>query len=170
MKLIERAINIQFLRGVSNMKHFRVIFTIMTMFIVIMTAESFAQQGKKRMATGGWRADSTFNRMYNLKTVETVAGEITTIDTLIPAKGKSYGVHLMLKTDKEKISVHLGPGWYLAKQDVKIELKDKVEIKGSRIIFEGSPAIIAAEVKKGDSILKLRNESGIPCWSGWQRK
>jgi hypothetical protein len=170
MKFIERAINIQFLRGVSNMKHFKVVFAIMTIFMVIITAESFAQQGKKGRAAGGWRADSTFNRMYNLKTVETVAGEITAIDTLKPAKGKSYGVHLMLKTDKEKISVHLGPGWYLAKQDVKIELKDKVEIKGSRVTFEGKPAIIAAEMKKGDSILKLRNESGIPVWNGWQRK
>jgi hypothetical protein len=165
-----RLIKIYYLKGVNNMKQFRVIFTIITMIMVIITAESLAQQGKKWKGTGGWRADSTFNRMYNLKTVETVAGEITAIDTLTSAKGRSYGVHLMLKTDKESIFVHLGPGWYLEKQDAKIELKDKVEIKGSRITFEGKPAIIAAEVKKGDSILKLRDDNGVPVWSGRRRK
>jgi hypothetical protein len=167
---MERAINIQYLKGASNMKHFRVIFTILTMFMVIVTAESLAQQGKKWKGAGGWRADSASMRLYNPKTVETVTGEIIAVDTFKSVKGMSYGVHLMLKTDKESISVHLGPGWYLEKQDVKIELKDKVEIKGSRITFEGKPAIIAAEVKKGDGLLKLRDENGVPVWSGRRRK
>jgi hypothetical protein len=169
MKLVERAINIKYLKGVSNMKQFRVIFTMLTMFMVIYTAESLAQQGKKGRGAGGWRTDST-SRLYNPKTVETVTGEIIAVDTLKPVKGMSYGVHLMLKTDKESISVRLGPGWYLEKQDVKIGLKDKVEIKGSRITFEGKPAILAAEVKKGDGLLKLRDENGVPVWSGRRRK
>jgi predicted Abi (CAAX) family protease len=76
----------------------------------------------------------------------------------------------MVKTEKETISVHLGPGWYIENQDVKIEPKDKVEIKGSRITFQGKPALIAAEVKKGDKTLELRNESGFPVWSGWRRR
>lgn len=41
---------------------------------------------------------------------------------------------------------------------------------GSRISFEGNPAIIAAEVKKGDEVLKLRDEKGVPFWSGWRRR
>jgi hypothetical protein len=79
-------------------------------------------------------------------------------------------MHLMLKTDKETISVHLGPGWYIENQDVKIDPKDKVEVKGSKITFQGKPALIAAEVKKGNEILKLRDENGFPAWSGWRRR
>jgi hypothetical protein len=45
-----------------------------------------------------------------------------------------------------------------------------VEVKGSRVTFEGKPAIIAAEVKKGDEVLKLRDENGFPMWSGWRRR
>jgi hypothetical protein len=52
---------------------------------------------------------------------------------------------------------------------VKIEPKDKVEVTGSRITFDGKPAIIAAEVKKGDEALKLRDDNGFPVWSGWRR-
>jgi hypothetical protein len=41
-------------------------------------------------------------------------------------------------------------------------------VKGSRIIYNGKAAIIAAEVKKGDALLKLRDENGIPAWAGWR--
>ena len=68
-----------------------------------------------------------------------------------------------VKTDKETVSVHLGPSWYMENQDVKLEPKDKVEVKGSRITFGGKPAIIATEVKKGD-------EAGYPVWAGWRRR
>jgi hypothetical protein len=53
---------------------------------------------------------------------------------------------------------------------VKIEAKDKVEVKGSKITFGGKPAIIAIEVKKGDEVLKLRDDAGFPVWSGWRRR
>jgi hypothetical protein len=82
----------------------------------------------------------------------------------------SYGVHLSLKSDKETIDVHLGPGWYIENQSITIEPGDKVEILGSRIMFDGKPAIIAAEVKEGDEILQLRDKNGFPAWSGWRRR
>jgi hypothetical protein len=37
-------------------------------------------------------------------------------------------------------------------------------------MFEGKPAIIAAEVKKDDEVLTLRDASGFPAWSGWRRR
>ena len=80
------------------------------------------------------------------------------------------GVHMNVKTDKETISVHLGPSWYLENQDVKIVAKDKVEVKGSKISFGGQPTIIAAEVKKGDEVLRLRDDAGFPVWIAWRRR
>jgi len=47
-----------------------------------------------------------------------------------------YGVYLTLKTDNETISIHLGPDWYIEKQDVKIESGDKIEVKGSNTTFD----------------------------------
>jgi hypothetical protein len=103
--------------------------------------------------------------MYDTKTVETVAGEVVKVEQIPYRRGKSFGVHLMLKTDKEEIPVNLGPSWYLDKQDVKIGQNDKIEVKGSRVTFKGKPALIAAEVKKGTALLKLRDENGVPAWS-----
>jgi hypothetical protein len=75
-------------------------------------------------------------------------------------------VHLVLKTHRETIPVHLGPASYVEQQTPRIEAKDSVEVTGSRVTLEGKPAIIAARVKKGDQVLKLRDEDGRPAWAG----
>jgi hypothetical protein len=125
---------------------------------LIMANGVWAQPG---MGPGGG------GRMYNPQTVETLTGDVVSVESF-PGRGggRSYGVHLTLKTDKETIPVHLGPSWYIDKQNIKIEPKDKVEVTGSRVSFEGKPTIIAAELKKGDKVLKLRDQAGIPMWAG----
>jgi hypothetical protein len=109
--------------------------------------------------------------LYNPQTTETIAGEVVSVGRIThPMKGMSYGVHLVVKTEKETISVHLGPGWYIENQEVKIAPKDMVEVTGSRVTFEGKPALLASEVKKGNEILTLRTPDGLPVWSGWRRR
>jgi hypothetical protein len=119
---------------------------------------------------GGWGPGAAYGRLYDPKTVETVSGEVIGIDALTPMGPMCSSVHVQLKTSNETISIHLGPAWYIDNQDTKIEAKDKVEVKGSRVSFNGKPAIIAAEVKKGDAVRKLRDENGIPVWAGWRRR
>jgi hypothetical protein len=140
------------------------------MVALLSSTEAFAQEGVMWKGGGGWGAGSPYGKMYNPQTVETIGGEVVSVDQITPAKGMSYGVHLVVKTEKETISVHLGPGWYIENQDVKIAPKDRITVKGSRIMFEGKPAIIAAEVKKDDEVLTLRDASGFPAWSGWRRR
>jgi len=135
------------------------------------SSECLAQrQGVKWQGSGGWGSGTPYGRLYDPKTAETLAGEVVGVNTITPLKGMSSGVHLTLKTGQESISVHLGPAWFLQRQDIKIKPGDKIEIQGSRITFQGKPAMIAAEVKKGDEILKLRDENGFPVWSGWRRR
>ena len=102
-------------------------------------------------------------RNYDPKTVETIQGNVVSVEKT-PSKGRAYGIHLILQTDKETIPVHLGPGWYVEKQTPRIEPNDTVTITGSRVTVGGKRAIIAAQVKKGKDILKLRDENGIPMW------
>jgi hypothetical protein len=78
----------------------------------------------------------------------------------------SQGIHLKVKTETDTVNVHLGPAWFIERQDIKIEKGDRVEIKGSRITFDGAPAIVAAVIEKDDTKLKLRNENGVPVWAG----
>ncbi len=109
------------------------------------------------------------NRMYDVNTVQTVKGEVLNVENFAGKRGYS-GVHLTLKTDGGEIPVHLGPQWFLDKQSVKIEKGDQIEVTGSKITYKDKPAIIAAEVKKGNDVLTLRDKSGIPVWRGQKMK
>jgi alanine racemase len=143
-----------------------------TFALVLAVTAAWGQQG---MGPGGgqgrgWGAGDSYNRMFNPQTVETLSGEVVSVDKFTPGKRMSYGVHFTLKTDKATIPVHMGPGWYMEKQALTIAAGDKVEVTGSRIMYQGKPAIIAAEVKKGDQVLKLRDAAGIPAWAGQGRQ
>ncbi len=58
--------------------------------------------------------------------------------------------------------VHLVPSWYIENQDIKIQPGDKIQVKGLRINFAGQATIIAAEVKKSNALMKLRDNNGFP--------
>jgi hypothetical protein len=105
-------------------------------------------------------------RMYNPQTEETFRAEVLKLETFTLPRGRHTGIHLVVKTDKGTIPVHLGPSFFVEKQSITFAPQDKVEITGSRINPPRGPVIIAREVKKGDKVLKLRNADGIPVWRG----
>ena len=119
--------------------------------------------------SGGWGMGGAYQRMYDPAKVETVTGQVVSVDQVTMGKGPGNGIHLKLKTQGETIPVHLGPSWYIERLDTRIEKGDQLEVKGARVVMGGKPALIAAEVKKGDALLKLRDDSGIPAWSGWRK-
>ena len=161
------------------------VFVIFAMFLVLTAGYGFAQTGgmmggqKGEMGHGppwgdwrgseGWGMSQRYQRMYNPETVETLSGEVLGVEKITPMEGMSSGVHIILKTKEETIPVHLGPVWFIERQDVKIKKGDKIEVTGSKVMMRDKPTIIAAEVKKGDEVLILRDEDGIPVWSGWRR-
>jgi len=135
---------------------------------LILAGGAWAQPGMG-MGPGqarGWGAGDPYSRLYNPKTVETLSGDVVSVERFTPGRRMSYGVHFILKTDKETISVHLGPSWNVEKQPLTLAPGDKVEVTGSRITYQGQPAIVAQEVKKGGQVLKLRDANGVPAWAG----
>ncbi len=133
------------------------------------TAQTRPARAGKGQGAGGWDASSPYGRMYNPTTVENLSGEVVKVERITPMRGMSAGIHLVLKCGAVEISVHLGPAWYIERQQVKLAPGDMIQVKGSRVTFAGKPAIIAAEIRKGDEVLKLRNDAGIPAWSGGRR-
>ena len=144
----------------------------MTVGFVLIVAVFFASSlamAAPWKGSGGWGMGSPYQRNFNPSTVETISGTVASVEQTKPMKGMYYGIHIMLKTEKETVEVHLGPGWYVERLDTRIEKGDKIEIKGSRVTMAGKAVIIAAEVKKGDNTLILRDSSGVPAWAGWKR-
>ena len=142
---------------------------IIILAAVSVASESVAQgMGAGRM--GGWGRRGVYQRLYNPDTVKTLSGEVEALEYFAPQEGMRQGVHLQLKTDGKTLLIHLGPRWFLDNQDVQIEKGDQIEVKGSLITYKDKPAIIAAEIEKGDDVLQLRDENGFPQWAGWRRR
>jgi ribosomal protein S12 len=107
---------------------------------------------------------------YNPATVVTVSGTVTEVIRTVPKKpNQQVRVRLNLQTSQGPINVQLGPAAYVDQQPVKIVAGDSVEVTGSQISKGRISGIMAAQVKKGDQILQLRNEQGQPLWRGMKR-
>jgi len=144
------------------MKKISTIVTVIGTLSLLMAAAGWAQPG---MGAGGGGPRVHYGTMWEPKTVETLSGEVVGVDKYLPGRGgTSYGLRLSLKTEKETIPVVLGPVSYIEEQRIKFAANDKIGVKGSKMLIQGQPTIIAAEVKKGDQVLKLRNADGVPFW------
>ena len=120
---------------------------------------------------GNWPAWSAnyYHWNWNPATVETLKGEVMTKDTITPPKGRSAqpAVGMTLKKEDDYAAyVHLGPQWYFDKQDLPINIGDKMEVTGSKIMVEGETVILVSSIKKGDKTWQFRDQQGFPYWSG----
>ncbi|MEO0970593.1 MAG: hypothetical protein AAFX80_20270 [Cyanobacteria bacterium J06639_18] len=127
-----------------------------------LVSEDIVQNDCPKWDTGG--------RRYNTKTVETIKGKVLRLDYLTSRYRMSDGLHLQFQTTNEVIPIHLGSYWYLENQEIEIKPNDTLKIIGSRISFDGQAAIIAAQIKKGETTVKLRDKNGFPMWSGRRKQ
>lgn len=136
-----------------------------------LLAQQHHQQHRCRAGHGpGMAMHRGQGSMFDPATVQTLKGKVTGIERIEMEMCHGAGVHLMLESDAERISVHLGPAWYLDNQDQTLDVGDEIEVTGSKTTYRGEPAIIAAEVKRGDAVLRLRDERGFPAWRGWRQR
>lgn len=108
--------------------------------------------------------------MYDVKTETTIKGTVESVDTITGMGGQGRrsmgGTHLVVKTERETIEVHVGPTAYLTEKGITLAKGDTLEIVGSRITIDKEPVVIAKQIKKGDNTWTLRDASGRPLWSG----
>jgi hypothetical protein len=108
--------------------------------------------------------------MYDAKTETTIAGTVESIETITGSGGRGRrsmgGTHLVLKTEKDAVEVHVGPTAYLADKGITLAKGDRLEILGSLVTVEKESFVIARQIKKGDKTWTLRDASGRPAWSG----
>ncbi len=129
---------------------------------LMLAAAAWGQSPADRPAKKDW---GQYYKIFDPTTVETYRGEVVTVDQLIPGGGMSNRAWLALKTDKGMILIIMGPTWYHQEKNFKIEHRDVIEVKGSMISSLEEPIVIAIEVKRGDQVFRLRDDSGYPTWA-----
>lgn len=143
---------------------------IYTSLIILLTAVMITDSVLAQNRSGMKKNQQNYSRHFNVNTVETIDGVVKDIIYKSSERNPEMtGVHLEVTTGEEEVPIHLGPAWYISQQEHSFSKGDSVTITGSRITFNDAPAIIAAKVQKGDMVLDLRNENGIPNWRGWRR-
>jgi sporulation protein YlmC with PRC-barrel domain len=126
---------------------------------------SFDKQG-----SGGWGTETPYGRLYDPANEQTISGQVVRIETSTPLPGMTPGMQLVVQTDDAKTTrVHIGPEWYLKRQDVHIPEHTSVQVTGAVADVEGQPVLLAREVQLDGYILMLRDTQGMPLWSTFRR-
>lgn len=117
------------------------------------------------LAQGGPGRGPPPDRLYDVATVTSVSGTVASEQRQDRGRGHR-GVHLSLDTPAGALDVHLGPDFFVDGQPLKLAVGDQVTVTGSKVTFEGAPALVARSVSRGAETLVLRDEAGRPRWSG----
>jgi hypothetical protein len=124
-------------------------------------------QGSGRTCPGRGQGPGRGGRMFDARSTTMVQGDVVRIEAGEGHRGQ--GVHLILAVGSENLEVMVGPSFFLDQQSLKLAQGDRIEVKGSRSTWEGSPALVAQEIRKGNEVLTLRDADGVPLWARGKR-
>lgn len=100
-----------------------------------------------------------------------VGGKVAQVLTETLADSMHPGLAVVVDTKTQgRVHVHLGPVWYLERQEFEIKPGDEVSVKGMCDKKNGGMDVIAYELTKGDHVLHLRDAQGRPNWEAWRKR
>ncbi|MGB8493234.1 MAG: hypothetical protein WCE53_02425 [Candidatus Acidiferrum sp.] len=148
--------------------HSMIALTFIAPVVSLLAPATLAQMG-----TGGGMGQGMHMPKYDPSTVATVKRTVEEVqegmmqfEQMGQMKGMDHmGLHLILKTDKESLTVLVGPSGFVKEKNFAFAKGDQIEVTGSKVKYNNTDVIIAREIKKGDKTLTLRDEKGIPEWS-----
>ena len=122
-------------------------------------------------AEGFWWG-SPVNPGFDRNTVIQATGIVSRVD--IAARGGPCTLSLQTPTDR--ITVMLGPSWFLSEQHADIQNGDPLVVEGAKMMDRrGHLHLVAASVtnQRTGAVLRLRDETGRPLWTSgrpsWKR-
>ncbi len=98
-------------------------------------------------------------------------GKVVRPSTVTLEDGMHPGMAVTVETKTHGlVNVHLGPVWYLERQEFELNAGDDVRIKGMcEKGQDGKMDVIAYELTQGDHTLHLRDSKGRPNWEAWRK-
>lgn len=80
------------------------------------------------------------------------------------APAELKGVHVSLDVDDKVYQIFIAPAAFLKIFDLMLQKGDSLQIRGSKIKFEGSDLVLARQLRRRSDILELRDAKGNPFW------
>jgi len=134
----------------------RITRTIWATLLMLLTCAAVVSQEKNPPAQN--------NYIYDQGTQQTFDGIVTDAkDYSCPVSG-TVGSHITLKGDVSTMEVHLAPATFMKQYEITIHKGDRVTVVGSKITFEGKPALVAKTIVLGRDTYNFRDPKGRPLW------
>jgi hypothetical protein len=106
---------------------------------------------------------------YDKAATTTFEAQVVSIDKETCKGCNMTYVDLVVTMKDDKVTVRLGPAWYIDQQDDLLKKDDVIEIFASKVKEGDSDFFVAGKIVKGDDVLMLRDKDGLPMWRGWRR-
>jgi len=102
---------------------------------------------------------------YDLANEVTIKGVVQEVkDFQCPVSG-GMGAHLVVKTDKGTVTVHLALSKFLSEYGFGFAKGDEVVIVGAKAkVGDDENAILARKVERGNQSFTFRDKNGKPLW------
>ncbi len=97
-----------------------------------------------------------------------ISGRITRLQAETFSPDLEPGLGMDVQTlDRGLVHVHLGPLWFLDRQETDLKPGEEVTIQAFCYKLEGQERLLADEIKHKDHTLVLRDPQGRPYWEAW---
>jgi sporulation protein YlmC with PRC-barrel domain len=124
-----------------------------------------AAEPKEAMSFDAWKADSDYNKKYDVSKLTTSEGTVQSLGTFHIEANSAPGLLIELKTEKGDVMVvHAGPSAFAQSKSFTLATGDKISVSGTQIEFDSKTILMAGEVKRGNDTLTLRDSSGKVQW------
>ena len=102
---------------------------------------------------------------YDIGNEVTIKGVVQQVkDFQCPVSG-GMGAHLVVKTDKDPVTVHLALTKFLSEYGFGFAKGDEVQIIGAKAkVGDDENAILARQVERGNQTFTFRDKKGKPLW------
>jgi len=102
---------------------------------------------------------------YDVSKEVTIKGVVEEVkDFQCPVSG-GMGAHLVVKTDKGLVTVHLALSKFLSEYGFAFAKGDQVEVVGMKAkVGDDENAILARKIDRGNQTFTFRDKAGRPLW------
>ncbi len=134
------------------MRNLRIIVGAVTVVLIVLLT---AVTSRKQPDSLAYSAGNEF----------TAAGTVEDVQEFYCPVTDDRGTHVMLKTDRGTILVHVAISRFLREHKFAIRPGERWQVTGAKIRYQGKEGMIAREIIRGDEVFTMRDAAGKPLWS-----
>jgi len=101
---------------------------------------------------------------YNAAAESKVSGVVLETPEFFCPVSEDQGAHLLLRTERGELLVHVAPGRFLRSEGFRFSPNDQVSVVGTMIHYHDRDAMLAREITRGNEVLIVRDRQGAPLW------